>query len=125
MSGDHAPSSRDVPILAVTRLLTAGARDFPPLRAGRLASKQLTQSGRPGLMQSRAHGHLDCLQVELAGLVLLLKDEPEERAYFAGDFLLDRFRRFFSCSVSVSSAGLKRQIFSFTWSRLWLSSRKR
>jgi hypothetical protein len=71
------------------------------------------------------HGHLDRFQIESAGLALLLKDEPEYRAYFPLDFLTDRFRRFFSCGVSVSSTGLVRQIFSFTSSRFWLSSLNR
>jgi hypothetical protein len=35
-------------------------------------------------------------------------------AYFLGDFLLDRFGRFFSCGVRVSSTGRVRQISSFT-----------
>jgi hypothetical protein len=71
------------------------------------------------------HGHLDRLQIESAGLALLLKDKPEQGAYFSFDFLPDRFRRFFSRGVSVSSKGRARQIFSLTSSSSRLNSRKR
>jgi hypothetical protein len=111
--------------LAITCFLAAGAKDFPLLPAGRFASKQLAQRGRPGSMHGGPHCHLDRLQIEPAGLALVLKDEPEQRSYFPFDFLPDRFRRFFSCGVRVSWTGLARQIFSFTSSRLWLSSLNR
>jgi hypothetical protein len=42
------------------------------------------------------HGHLDCFEIQLTGLAAVLKDDPEEFAYFAFDFLPDRFGRFFS-----------------------------
>jgi hypothetical protein len=73
-------------------------------------------------MHRRPHGHLDRFQIESAGLALLLKDEPEYRAYFPLDFLTDRFRRFFSCGVSVSSPGLTRQIFSLVSIKVRISS---
>ena len=44
------------------------------------------------------------LQIESAGLAPLRKDKPQQRAYFPFDFLTDRFGRFFSCGVSVSSS---------------------
>jgi hypothetical protein len=75
-------------------------------------------------MHGSPHGHLDRFQVESACLALLLEDKPQQRAYFPFDFLPDRFRRFFSCGVRVSSTGLARQIFSLTSSSAWLSSRK-
>jgi hypothetical protein len=87
-----------------------------------MAPQQLAQCRRPSLMHSRSHGHLDCLQIESAGLALFLKDEPEYRAYFPLDFLLDRFRRFFSCGVRVSSTGRTRQIFSLVSIKVRLSS---
>jgi hypothetical protein len=41
-----------------------------------LALKQLTQSGRSGLMQGRSHRHLNRLQIELALPAEVLKDDP-------------------------------------------------
>ena len=113
-SGQHAPGAH----LPVTGLVTTGTRYFALIRAGRIAPQQLAQCGRSGAMHGSAHCHLDRFQVESAGLALVLKYKPEQGAYFPFDFLPDRFRRFFSCGVSVSSTGLARQIFSFTSSRL-------
>jgi hypothetical protein len=42
--------------------------------------------------------------------------------YFSRDFLADGFGRFFSCGVSISSIGRKRQIFSFTSTKERLNS---
>jgi hypothetical protein len=77
------------------------------------------------MMHCRTQSHLDRFQIEPAGLALFVKDELKYRAYFTGNFLLDRFRRFFSCGVRVSSTGLARQILSLTSTRFRLSSRKR
>jgi hypothetical protein len=65
-------------------------------------------------MQGGSHSHLDSFQVQPAGSPELLKDDPQQRAYFAFDFLPDRFRRFFSCAVSVSSTGRTAQSCSLT-----------
>jgi hypothetical protein len=46
-------------------------------------------------MHGSPHGHLDGLQIECAGLALLLKDKPQKRAHFPFDFLPNRFRGFF------------------------------
>jgi hypothetical protein len=105
-----------------TCLVSAGTRHLALIRAGRIAPQQLAQRGRSGPMHGSPHGHLDGLQIESAGLALVLKHKPEQGAYFPFDFLTDRFRRFFSCGGSVASTGLARQIFSFTSSRPWLSS---
>ncbi len=56
----------------------------------------------------------DGLQIEAFGLAQPGKDDVQQLLYFAGDFLTDRFRRFFSCEVSGSSMGSNWQIFSFT-----------
>src|SRR5262245_22262547 len=62
-------------------------------------------------MQGGAHGHLCGLQIQVPRLAPLLENHPQELIYFARDLLLDRCRRFFSCSVSGSSStGRKRQI---------------
>jgi hypothetical protein len=76
-------------------------------------------------MHGSPHRHLDRFKVQSSCFPQLLKDETEQPGYFALDFLPDRFRRFFSCGVSVSSTGLARQIFSLTSSSSWLSSRNR
>jgi hypothetical protein len=60
---------------------------------------------RSGSVHGSPHGHFDRFQIESAGLALLLEDQPQQRAYFPFDFLPDRFRRFFSCGVRVSSTG--------------------
>ena len=46
-------------------------------------------------MHGSPHRHLDRFQVESAGPALVLKNKPQQRAYFPFDFLPDRFRRFF------------------------------
>ena len=76
-------------------------------------------------MHGGPHRHLDRFQIESAGLAPVLKYQPPQRAYFPFDFPPDRFRRFFSCGVSVSSTGRARQISSLTSSSSLLSSRKR
>src|SRR5208283_2325350 len=116
--GQHMPGTH----LAVTGFVSAGTRDLALVRTGRIVTQQLAQGGRAGPMHRRPHGHLDRFQIEFAGLALLLKDEPEYRAYFPLDFLTDRFRRFFSCGVSVSSTGLTRQIFSLVSIKVRISS---
>jgi hypothetical protein len=47
-------------------------------------------------MHGSTHGHLDRLQIEMAALAPLRKDEPQQLIYFARDLGADRFRRFFS-----------------------------
>ncbi len=100
------------PQLAINRLLTARARNRAAIRRGK--SQQLGQRARPGLMHDRAHQHLDCLQIEATRLAHAGENSAQQLFYFARDFLLDGVRRFFSCGVSVSSTGRRRQIFSFT-----------
>jgi hypothetical protein len=61
-------------------------------------------------MHSRTHGHLDGFQIETATLAAAVEDDAQQLIYFARDFLLDRFGRFFSCGVCSScSTGRKRQ----------------
>jgi hypothetical protein len=73
-------------------------------------------------MHGSPHRHLDRFQIEFAILALVLENQTQQRAYFPLDFLTDRFRRFFSCGVSVSSTGLARQIFSLVSIKVRLSS---
>ena len=90
-SGQHAPPTH----LPVTGLVTTGARHLALVQAGRIAPQQLAHRGRSGSMHGSPHGHLDGLQIECAGLALLLKDKPQKRAHFPFDFLPNRFRGFF------------------------------
>jgi hypothetical protein len=64
-------------------------------------------------MHGGSHRHLDSFQVQSACSAEVLKDHPEQRAYFAFDFLPDRFRRFFS-GDKVSSTGRTAQSCSLT-----------
>jgi len=65
-------------------------------------------------VQGRTQGHLGRLQIETARLAALLEDDAQELVYFPRDFPVDRFRRFFSWGLSVSSTGRARQIFALT-----------
>jgi hypothetical protein len=66
-------------------------------------------------MHGRSQRGLDRFQIEPAILASLLKDNPQELVYFAGDFLLDGLRRFFSWAVgAVCSTGRTRQILRLT-----------
>lgn len=105
---ENAPGTQ----LAIQSHLTAGARLFPLLRAGRFALQPLAQSYSPDLMKGRAQSYLNRFQIQAARFTVLLKDQRQQTAYFVSYFLLDRFRRFFSCGVSVCSRGRRLQIFS-------------
>ena len=65
-------------------------------------------------MHDRTHDHLGGFQVQASRLVAAVEDDAQELVYFARDFLLDGFRRFFSCGERVSAIGRARQIFSLT-----------
>ena len=68
----------------------------------------------PSLMHGRAHSHLDGLQIQVSRLAAPVKDDTQQLFYFARDFLLDGFRRFFSSGETVSATGRAWQILSFT-----------
>jgi len=54
---------------------------------------------------------LDTLQIELAVGPAVAENDAEQLIYFAGDFLLDRFDRFFSwADGAVSATGRSSQI---------------
>jgi hypothetical protein len=46
-------------------------------------------------MHGSPHRHLDRFQVESAGLAPVVKNKPQQRAYFPFDFPPDRFGSFF------------------------------
>ena len=65
-------------------------------------------------MHDRPHDHLGGLQVQVPRLAAAAEDDAQQFVYFARDYLLDAFRRFFSSVESVSATGRARQIFSLT-----------
>jgi hypothetical protein len=68
----------------------------------------------------------DTLQVESAGRFTIAENDTKQLLYFAGDFFLDRFDRFFSWSDgAVSVTGRSPQICSLTSNSCSPSSRKR
>src|ERR1700730_6542020 len=79
--------------------VAAGAGAGSRLGGGRGMRPQFIQQRRTRLVEGGADRHLHRLQVQATGAVTLAKDEPQPRFYFTGDFLLDGFRRFFSCGV--------------------------
>jgi hypothetical protein len=48
-------------------------------------------------MHRRTDDGFDGFEVEATGPAAILKDRVQQPVYFAGNFLLDRFSRFFSC----------------------------
>ena len=65
-------------------------------------------------MHRRAHHHLSGLQIQTPGLAAAAENDPQQLGYFARDFLLDGFRRFFPCGENVSATRRVRQILSLT-----------
>ena len=65
-------------------------------------------------MHGRADSHFDGFQIETPRFAAAGGDRAQQLLYFARDFLVDRFARFFSCGESVSWTGRARQILSFT-----------
>ena len=66
------------------------------------------------LVHGRAHQHLDGLQIQTTRLAETVDDSAHQVVYFERGFLADRFCRFFSCGVKVSSTGRRRQTRSLT-----------
>jgi len=68
-------------------------------------------------MQGGSQSGFDRFKVESAVVVALLENNAQKSVYFAGDFLLDRFGRFFSWADGwVSSTGSRNsQICSLTF----------
>jgi hypothetical protein len=98
----------------VTRLPAATAGHGVVVGVGRGKLEQFGQGRRTCTVHGRTHSHFDGFQIQAACFALAAENNPQKLVYFARDFLADRFRRFFSCSVGVSlSAGLKRQISAF------------
>src|ERR1700683_1545905 len=69
---------------------------------------------------------LDTLQIEAASRFAVAENHAQQLPYFAGDFLLDRFGRFFSwADGAVSVTGRSWQSCSFTAINCSTSSRNR
>jgi hypothetical protein len=58
----------------------------PLVRIRRIILQQLCQRGGPGLMHGCSHSRLDRFQIEPTVAAALLKNNPQEPVYFAGDF---------------------------------------
>ncbi len=75
-------------------------------------------------MHGRAHHHLGGLQIYMPCFAAGGEEDAEQLSYFARDFLLDRFRRFFPwADGTVSTTGRNWQIFSLTSNSCSPSSR--
>ena len=100
------------PVFVEARFSAASAGS--QLRMGNRHAQQLLQGACPGTVHGTAHQPLNGFQIYLAGLAPIGENHLEQPVHFLTDFLLDDFRRFFSCGVSDSSTGRARQICSFT-----------
>jgi hypothetical protein len=100
----------------VIGLKAALARKGALLGCGFCEAQEFAQGCRAGLVQGRAHGHLDGLQIQSPRLAAAVEDNAQQLVYFARDFVTDGLRRFFSSGESVSgSDGRIRQICALTW----------
>src|SRR5216684_2885192 len=93
-------------------LAAASTRDSPLVGGWGGEAQQSGQHSCPSLMHDRPHGHLGGFQVQVPRLTAAVEDNAQQLVYFARDFLLDGFRRFFSSGETVSATGRARQIFS-------------
>ncbi len=64
-----------------------------------IALQQFGQGGGPGLVHGGTNGHFHRLEIQSARLAALAENQLQQVLYFAGDFLPDRFGRFFSSGV--------------------------
>ena len=104
------------PLARTGKALCRMAARAESLARFRGSSRQQTpEDFRTGAMHRAANQHLDRFQIDLARFAATSEHYLEQGAYFLGDFLLNRFGRFFSCGVKVSSSGRKRHSCSFTW----------
>ena len=77
----------------------------------RLELQQLRQGTGAGVMHRGTDHGLDTLQIEVAACPAVAENDAKQLIYFAGDFFLDRFGRFFSwADGAVSATGRSSQI---------------
>ena len=94
----------------------AASACYGPL-VGRWGRKlqQFGQRCGAGLMHGRTHRHLQGFQIQTSRLAAGAESDAQQLFYFAGDFLLDGFRSFFSrADDAASSTGRNAQICSLT-----------
>lgn len=116
--GEDAPGAQ----LEIGCQVTAGASLLALLRARRITLQQLTEGHSAGLVQGGTQRHFCGFKIQSAVLAAVLQDHLQQSAYFVGDFLLDRFGRFFSCGVRAWSKGRKAQMLSLVAMSLSQSS---
>ena len=100
--------------LPVVSLVAAGTRKAPLVGNRSWKLQEFGQRRCSGLMHGRANRHFDGFQIQTARPAATIEDHAQQLVYFARDFLADRFGRFFSCAVRVSSTGRKRQTLRLT-----------
>ena len=94
----------------------AASACYGPL-VGRRGRKlqQFCQGCGAELMHGRTHCHLQGFQIQTSRLAAGTEGDTQQLLYFARDFLLDRFGRFFSwADGALSSTGRNAQICSLT-----------
>jgi len=102
----HCCEDRLGALFVVMCLAATRTRERPLVRRRDCESQQFGQSGCPCLMHGRANRHLDGPEIEVTRFALRAEDDTQQLVYFAGDFLLDRFCRFFSwADGEVASTG--------------------
>ena len=87
--------------------------------------EQILEHHRTQLVCRCTSSNFDRLPIKLTALTQTLEDYLQQCGYFLRNFMLDRFRRFFSCGDNDSDTGRARQIFSFTSTRSLARWRKR
>src|ERR1019366_5016381 len=96
-------------------VMAASTREGALLGGRRRELQQFAQRGCSGVVHGRAHRHLDGLQIQVPRLTATAKDDAQQLVYFACNFLLDRFSRFFSSGESTTgSDGRSGQICALT-----------
>src|ERR1700736_3577514 len=99
------------------RRMTTRAGKRAVFRIRWIVLQQLGQRRSPGLVHGGSQSDFDRFQVEPAIAAALLKNHVQKSFYFAGDFLLDRFGRFFLWADGrASSTGRNSPICLFTFS---------
>jgi hypothetical protein len=87
-----------------TRRVTARTGHFQVVGIRQFELQQLRQGTGAGVMHRGTDHRLDALQIELASCLAVAENNAKQLIYFAGDFLLDRFGRFFSWADGIVSA---------------------
>src|ERR1017187_9101313 len=95
--------------------LTIGICSLCPVTRSSRELQEFAERACPSVVHGRAHRHLGGLQIQVPRLTATAKDDTQQLVYFARNFLLDRFRRFFPWIVGeISATGRNSQICSLT-----------